>query len=69
MAKSTTHPTYKGRLVTVFQVLRHTGEKRDVSHRFAGQKITDADIEHEKKQEWKVMNTDTPINVYYEVVV
>lgn len=69
MATSTTHPTYKGKSVKVFQVSRFNGKKEDVSSRFAGQKITDADIEYEKKQAWEVMNTDTPVNVYYEVVV
>ena len=66
---SITHPTHKGIPVKVFQMARFNGKKEDVSSRFAGQEITDADIEHEKKQAWEVMNTDTPVNVYYEVVI
>ena len=69
MAKSSIKPTYKGKPVKVLQVARFDGKKEDVSSRFAGQEITDADIEYEKKQAWEVMNTDTPVNVYYEIVV
>ena len=60
-------PTLNGKPVKVFQVARN-GSKTDVTNRFAGQKLTQHDIDHEKNRKHEVLTTDTPVNVYYEIV-
>jgi len=60
-------PTFNGKPVKVFQVTRFDGKKTDITSRFSGQKITQQDIDYEKKCKIEVLTTDTPANVYYEI--